>query len=99
MDRVYNYWCLNDECTVTKKVRRMKDEALINEPEYCSECGEPLKLVGEECNCIALFSSKSPEEKKRILKKRASEHNRTKMKDSVAEIKRRIIKNSLNVKK
>lgn len=63
---------------------------------HCDFCNEKLEYIPEETNgeinvYFASFGSQSPERKKEILKKRADEHNRTKMKDRTAEIKKRFI--------
>ena len=94
LDANFNYRCLNWDCSNKKIIKVTKKRRDESRDEFCPECGNKLKLIGEEYNCIATFGSKTSEEKKAILKKRASEHNRTKMKDRVAEIKKRIIKNN-----
>lgn len=95
IDTTFNYWCTNYECSNNKMIKIKKKRKLVDEPEYCSVCESRLKLAGEEYNCIATFGSKTSEQKKEIIKKRAKEHDRTKMKDRVPEIRKRIINNSL----
>lgn len=91
MIRKYNYRCLNSDCK-EKFVKVWRDSGDINTPEPCPTCEVAMKLMGEEYNCLALFSSKSSEEKKEIIRKRAAEHTRTKMKDRVHEVRKRILK-------
>ena len=91
MNRKYNYRCLNSDCKETF-IKAWRDSENLTTPELCPTCQSEMKLMGEEYNCVALFSSKSNEEKKVILKKRAAEHTKTKMKDRVQEVRKRIIK-------
>jgi len=91
----YNYRCTNYECSNKGLIKIKKRRGDVNIPEYCHKCESVLKLVGEEFNNVALFGSKTPEQKKEIIKRRAKEHDRTKMKDRTQEIRKRIINNSL----
>lgn len=87
----YNYRCLGSGCSQTKLQHVIKLESEKDEPEFCRECGSSMKLIGEVYNCFASFGSKSSEEKKIILKKRASDHTKAKMKDRVTEVRKRIV--------
>jgi hypothetical protein len=95
--------CTNNDCELKdvivaeNKTRWTADSSgALKHSIRCSKCDSLLEYVpnertGEDINIhFAAFSSKSPEEKKEILKKRASEHNRTKMKDRTIEIRRRL---------
>lgn len=95
LEATFNYRCLNYECSNKGLIKIKKKRGELESPEYCHKCESRLKLVGEEYNCLGAFSSKTPQEKKEIIKKRAKEHDRTKMKDRVPEIRKRIINNSL----
>ena len=96
--------CNNDKCKLYQEivhrdqVRWRFDEKInkLNHEQKCEDCGSQLEYIEEETNgqinvYFASFGSQSPERKKEILKKRADEHNRTKMKDRTAEIKKRFI--------
>ena len=96
--------CNNDNCKLYQEivhrdqVRWKFDEKInkLNHEQKCEDCGFQLEHIKEETNgeinvYFASFGSQSPERKKEILKKRADEHNRTKMKDRTAEIKKRFI--------
>jgi transcription initiation factor IIE alpha subunit len=96
--------CTNNECKLKDKiftpdkVRYTADSTgALHHNITCSKCGSAAEEVKEERDgspinvYFASFSSKSDEEKKAILKKRASEHNRTKMKDRTIAIKRKLI--------
>jgi len=68
----------------------------LDHDKHCDFCNDKLEFIPEEKNGeinvhFASFGSQSPERKREILKKRADEHNRTKMKDRTAEIKKRFI--------
>jgi len=63
---------------------------------HCDFCNEKLEFIPEEQKgdinvYFSSFGSQSPERKREILKKRATDHNLTKMKDRTAEIKKRFI--------
>lgn len=90
MMSTYNYRCLAG-CGETGLQRVFKASAEKDSPTPCSKCGSPMKLMGEVYNCFASFGSKSPEEKKEVIKKRANEHTKTKMKDRVHEVRKRIL--------
>ena len=96
--------CNNDKCKLYQEIIRRDqvrwkfDEKInkLNHEQKCEDCGSQLEYIPEETNgeinvYFASFGSQSPERKKEILKKRADEHNRTKMKDRTAEIKKRFI--------
>lgn len=73
-----------------------KDINKLDHDQRCDFCNEKLEYIPEETNgeinvYFCSFNSQSPERKKEILKKRAAEHNRTKMKDRTAEIKKRFV--------
>ena len=96
--------CNNDKCKLYQEivhrdqVRWKFDEKInkLNHEQKCEDCSSQLEFIPEQTNGeinvhFASFGSQSPERKKEILKKRADEHNRTKMKDRTAEIKKRFI--------
>ena len=96
--------CNNDKCKLYQEivnrdqVRWKFDEKInkLNHEQKCEDCSSQLEHIPEETNgeinvYFCSFGSQSPERKKEILKKRADEHNRTKMKDRTAEIKKRFI--------
>lgn len=65
----------------------------------CIECRHLLSHIKEESTGVsnvffAKFNSLSPKEKKEVLKKRADQHNKTKMKDRVYEIKKKFTGNA-----
>jgi len=91
MYSTYNYSCINPECGSRSIIRISKDNSLKDRDEFCKKCGKSMKILGEVYNCVATFDSKSSEEKKSILKRRADEHNKTKMKDRVPEVRKRIL--------
>lgn len=92
----FNYKCLNSsQCGNKGLIQVSKLRSEQDTDEFCSVCNTKLKLVGEVYNCIATFGSKTPEQKKEIIKKRAKEHDRKKMNDRVHEVRKRIINNSL----
>ena len=62
----------------------------------CSSCGEMMEYIdnkkeGDINVYFASFNAKSTEQKKEILKKRAHLHNKTKMKDRIPEVRKRIL--------
>lgn len=87
-DHIFNFY--NVRWKFDNKTNKMDHEL------YCDFCNEKLEYIPEEQKgdinfYFASFGSQSPERKKEILKKRAADHNRTKMKDRTAEIKKRFI--------
>lgn len=61
---------------------------------YCDECGQTLIFVESKEKKIPKiyltdFKQLPTEEKKRVLKKRANDHSKKKMKDKVHEVKRK----------
>lgn len=78
MDNTYNYWCQDCTCSKNPKGKDFqitKDSEDENKAEFCPNNNSELKLMGESINILASFSSKTPDEKRAILKKRAREHN------------------------
>lgn len=77
-------WSFNNE---TKKL----DHNLL-----CDFCNEKLELIPAEQKgdiniYFAKFRASSIEQRKEIIKKRAKEHNRTKMKDRVQEVRKKLL--------
>jgi len=73
----YNYCCINDECEETKNIHIVKEEEEGDIPEYCPTCKEELKLMGEiPYGGIGKFKMLSPNEKKKVLRKRSREHSK-----------------------
>ena len=97
--------CINENCEMFNKeifhysarfYFHINTDKRFDHNKDCEKCKEKLEYIEEETNgdinfYFASFGSQSPERKKEILKKRADEHNRTKMKDRTAEIKKRFI--------
>jgi len=88
----YNYKCLNGFCENRSIIQVSKIRAEKDNFELCIRCRKPMKLMGETYNCFATFGSKTPEQKKEIIKKRANDHNKTKMKDRVQEVRKKFLK-------
>ena len=77
MDVTYNYWCTHG-CYGNDNIPVTKDHSKADDPELCPKCNEPMKRIGRVCNSfLGSFDSRSPQEKKEILKKRARDHERT----------------------
>lgn len=100
--KTINCWCRNSNCTYNKKncsIELDMEWPEINEAEssgriICPECGDSLKVMGEKVfGGLATFSSMSPDEKKRVLKKRSKEHS---MKKVNSEHRRWIRENNIN---
>jgi len=95
-----NFKCENKECENFDKIEFyskvkyiFKNNELIPEI-FCVKCNKRLLEIKEERKgdiniYVATFNSKSDQEKRDILKKRADDHTNKKMKDSVQHIKRR----------
>lgn len=73
MERVYNYFCLNDNCTGNRSQKVKMDEE-DKEDVFCIHCESKMKRLGQECNVIGRFSCMSLNERKVFLKKRSNEH-------------------------
>ncbi|MDR2926678.1 MAG: hypothetical protein LBV41_00510 [Cytophagaceae bacterium] len=71
---IYNFWCPNSGCTNPNKKRNFQITLLENEEVRCEFCGMVLKRLGVVRNNYANFNPLPPVEKKRLLKKRSTEH-------------------------
>lgn len=61
--------------------------------DFCNEKAEYIeeKREGDINVFFANFRAKSPEQRKEVIKKRAKEHNRAKMKDRIPEVRKRLL--------
>lgn len=76
MNVTYNYWCTHS-CNDGKYIKITKDETEGKREELCPTCNKPMKKMGVLTNFwLGSFDSKSPSEKKEILKKREREHTK-----------------------
>ena len=90
IETTYNYYCVNSSCKeYVQKKQISKLRKFRDLPEFCEECKEEMKLIGEAFNCVATFDSLSDSQKREVIKKRADQHTEKKMKDSVQHIKSR----------
>lgn len=73
---IYKYLCLNPECTNRDHQLIKKEEASINQEEYCESCQAPIKLMGEVIygGIGGKFRSSTPAQKKEMLLNRSSQH-------------------------
>lgn len=74
--RRYNCFCLS----CGKRYQEDSEKEPQNTP--CPECGSgETKVLGEQCGVFGKFSSMSPQEKQKVLKKRSTEHFKKEIKD------------------
>lgn len=78
MIRVYNYFCLNENCS--DRSQKVKKDDSDNEEVICIHCESSMKLLGEECNFYGRFSAMSIKDRKITLKKRSTDHYKKKIK-------------------
>jgi len=95
--------CTNTDCNVdffeVSKVRWKFNEKTQKMDEHnilCESCGNKAEYIKTEQEgdiniYFTSFRAKSPEQRKEVIKKRAKEHNRTKMKDRIPEVRKRIL--------
>ena len=96
--------CTNDDCDKKgqrhsySKVKWTFDNVSksLKHDVKCSSCGEMMEYIDDKKEgdinvYFASFNAKSTEQKKEILKKRAHLHNKTKMKDRIPEVRKRIL--------
>lgn len=89
MSKQCNYYCTNKDCDIKFQKQTISKEGDENE-EPCPVCGQLMKFIGiQSYGGFLSFNSKSDEDKKKILKKRADDHTRTKMKDRIHHIKKK----------
>ena len=75
---IYNYSCIYADCWNKKNNHITKDDSVRDREEICPICGRTMKRMGRACNSyLGSFDSKSPGEKREILKKRSDRHSRT----------------------
>ena len=88
MERRFNYYCTNPDGEV-KFQKQCFENKTFEDEQLCPVCQEPMKCIGENPHGgYASFASKSDDEKRAILSKRASDHTNTKLKDRVHHIKK-----------
>lgn len=96
--------CSNTKCerlgkeVIIQKVRWKFDRTYMTMTHgvRCDECGDMMEYIDEKKEgdinvYFGKFAAKSPEQKKEILKKRAHNHNMTKMKDRIPEVRKRLL--------
>ena len=72
-----NFYCLNSECEWTQIIKIDLPDDEIDKEYCCENCGSVLKFVGTSSKVYTTkFNQLSPNEKKNILKKRSSDHNK-----------------------
>lgn len=96
--------CKNEKCELLEKDQffakiswRFDEQTKsmeLKEKYFCEKCNSELTYQKEEykgdiCFNYGAFNTKSDQEKKTILKKRADDHTRTKMKDRIHSIKKK----------
>lgn len=90
--REYNCFCTNVECSEKFNTKWIECTEEESENITCSVCGEVMKCVGHKMHGgIMDFSSKTSEQKKEIIHKRAVDHFNKTDKGDLANYKKKII--------
>jgi hypothetical protein len=86
---MYNYVCINPKCNTHshQHIKKLESEAKL--PEFCIDCLQRMKLVGEILygGLGGNFRQSSPAQRKEMLLQRSSKHFKT---SGLAERKRAI---------